>query len=99
MSAILATSGWLASAAPASFPPDEVEYAWWQEPVDQLGEPQRRQRRLLRRLHHDGVAGGQGRRGLAGDEHERVVERHDAADHAERFADREVQPVRTHRDR
>ena len=58
-----------------------------QRPLDQ---PQRRQRRQLRGLDDDGVAGGQRRRDLPAEEQQRVVERHDGRDDAERLLDGEV---------
>ena len=77
----------------------DVEHAGRQDAVDQFGQPQRRQRRLFRRLHHHGVAGGERRAGFAGAEHERMIERNDAADDAARLAHREIHHVRSHRDR
>ena len=100
MSATLATFGMarqhLADLLAAG---DEVPHARRQDAVDQLGEPQRGQRRLLRRLNHDGVSGGERRRRLARDEHEGMVERDDASDHAEGLAHGEVHRVRSDRDR
>jgi hypothetical protein len=61
----------------------------------QLGDLQRRQRRDLRGLQHDGVAGGQRRTHLPAREHEREVPRHDLADHAERLAQHVVQEARS----
>ncbi len=77
----------------------EAEDALRQQAVDELGQPQRGQRRLVRRLHHDGVAGGERRRRLAGREHEGMIERDDAADHAEWLAHGEVHRVGSHGDR
>ena len=77
----------------------DVEHARRQNIADQFGKPQRRQRRLFRRLHHHGVAGRQRRAAFAGAEHERMVERNDAADDAARLAHREIDHVRAHRDR
>ena len=51
-----------------------------------LGELQRRQRRLLRRLDDDGVAAGKSRRELPGRHHQRIVPRRDRADDADRIA-------------
>ena len=58
-----------------------------------------RERRQLRRLHHDGVARGQRGRHLPAREHEREVPRHDLPDHADRLAQRVVQEARLDRNR
>ena len=50
----------------------------------QLGEQQRGQRRLARRLEHDRAARGERRRELVRDEVEREVERADRADDPDR---------------
>ena len=52
------------------------------------------ERRRLRRLDDDGVAGRQRGRDLVRDHVQRRVERRDAADHAARHPDRERHPVR-----
>ena len=56
-----------------------------------FGQDGRRQRALFRRLDHHGVAGHQRRREAAGGEHDRMIERRDAADHAVRLADCQMQ--------
>ena len=97
--AMQATSGSSTSGSPTSAP----------VPVTTLTTPggrsssavshhaQRRQRRQLARLDDDGVAGGDRGRDLPGHEQERIVERHDAADDAERLLDGEVHLVGRHR--
>ena len=96
----MATPGCDASAEPASLAAGhDIEHAGRQNIADQFGKPQRGQRRLFRRLHHHGVAGGERRAGFAGAEHERMVERNDAADDAARLAHREIDHARAHRDR
>ena len=57
--------------------------------VLELGEEQRRERRLRRRLQDDGAARGERGRDLVGDEVEREVERRDRTDDADRNAQRE----------
>ena len=57
--------------------------------VLELGEQQRRERRLGGRLQHDGAARGERRSDLVRDEVEREVERGDCADHTDRAAQRE----------
>ena len=61
-----------------------VEHAGGQHVGGQLGEAQRRVRRELRRLQHDGVAGRQRRTELPGGHVQRVVPGADRGDHAER---------------
>ena len=51
-----------------------------------LGEQQAGQRRELRRLEHDGVAGRDRRQDLPGGHLQRIVPRRDRPDHADRFA-------------
>ena len=51
----------------------------------ELRQPQRRQRRLLRRLQHDRVAGRERRADLPDRHHERVVPGRDRADDADRL--------------
>ena len=65
----------------------------------QLGDLQRRERRHLGRLHHDGVAGGERGRHLPAGEHQREVPRHHLADHADRLAQRVVEEARLDRNR
>ncbi len=54
----------------------------------ELGEQERRERRLRGRLEDDGTAGCESRRDLVGNEVERKVERRDRAHHADGDADR-----------
>ena len=54
----------------------------------ELGEQERRERRLRGRLEDDGAAGCERRRDLVGNEVERKVERRDRAHDADRDADR-----------
>ena len=49
-----------------------------------LGQKQRAERSLGRRLQHHGTTGGDGRRDLVGDQIDRKIERRDAGDRAER---------------
>ena len=56
-----------------------------------LGEQRRRGRGLLAGLDHHGVAAGQRRSDLPGQQQQRQVPRHDDRDHADRLADRVVQ--------
>ena len=65
---------------------DHVEHALREDLGGELREQQRGERRLLARLQHHGVAGGQRRGGLPRGHHQRVVPRRDGADHAERVA-------------
>ena len=73
-------------------PDDHVEPAG-REPglLLELGEQQRRERRLRRRLQHDGAAGGERGRELVRDEVAREVERRDRADDPDRLAHREAE--------
>ena len=65
ISAIIATSRWRGErGADLLAAGHDVEHAGRQDAVDQFGKPQRRQRRLLRRLHHHGVAGRERRAAL-----------------------------------
>src|SRR5262249_8334615 len=101
MSATLATSGWL----PA--PPVPARRAARHEPphpggrdaVDHRGGPRGGWRRLRGRFAQGGVAGGGGGCLFPRHEHERVIERNDAPDHAEGLAYREIHRVRPHWDR
>ena len=54
--------------------------------LDQGGQAQHGERRVLRRLEHDGAAGGQGRGDLLGEQQQRRVPRDHRADHADRLA-------------
>ena len=65
---------------------DDIHHAFGEDVGDDLGELQRRQRRLLGRLDDDGVAAGESRRELPGGHHQRIVPRRDRADHADRIA-------------
>ena len=65
---------------------DDVEHARRQDVGDQLGEPQRRDRRQLGRLEHHDVARRQRRADLPDRHHQRVVPRRDLADDAQRLA-------------
>ena len=60
----------------------------------ELGEQQRRERRLRGRLEHDRAAGRERRRDLVRDEVEREVERRDRADDADRPPQRERELAR-----
>ena len=60
----------------------------------ELREPERRQRRQLRRLQHDRVAARERRAELPRGDVEREVPRHDQADHAERLAEGHVDAAR-----
>ena len=70
----------------------DVEHAGRQDVGDELGELQRGERGLLRRLDDQGVAGGQDGRHLPGGHQQRVVPRGHDADDAQRLAqdDRQV---------
>ena len=63
-----------------------VEHARREELLGHLGEQRRGGGRGVRRLEHDGVAGGQGRRDLPDHHHQRVVPGRHLADHADRLA-------------
>jgi ParB family chromosome partitioning protein len=64
----------------------DVEDAWRQADLERdLGERQRRQRRLARRLDDDGVAAGERRCDLPRRQQQREVPRHDCGDDADRF--------------
>ena len=65
---------------------DDVEHARRQELGRHLGQQQRRDRRGVRRLEHDGVAGGQGGRELPDRHHHRVVPRGHLGADADRLA-------------
>ena len=96
----LRTSGWVTNRSPTTepLPGQHGEHALGQARLErQLADPDRRQRRDLGRLEHDRVAGRQrGRESPAGDGH-REVPGHDHADHAERFAEGDVDAA-GHRD-
>ena len=61
----------------------EVEDIWREHRVQQLHDPDDRERGLLAGLDDDGVADGEGRRELAAGMDRRPVERDDLADHAD----------------
>ena len=82
-----------------SSPRDDVERACWEQSANQFGEPQRGEGCLFRWLHNDCIAGGERGRRFSGAEHEWMIERDDAADDAQRFADGEIDHVRAHRNR
>ena len=91
VNAILSTSPCAASAAPAVSPkPGTILTTPSGKPASWIScaEPQRRERRLLRRLEHDGAAGRERRRELPGRHHQRRVPRNDLPDHADRLAQR-----------
>ena len=66
---------------------DDVEHARRQQVADQLDQNQDRGRRLLGRLQHHAVAGGQRRRELPDRHQDREVPRDDLADDAERLVE------------
>ncbi len=72
---------------------ERVEHALRQVLVAHGGEQQDREGRVIRRLQHDGVAGGERRGNLEPGDHERGVPRQDRGDDAERFAARVLQLV------
>ncbi len=97
--ATLATRGWAASAAPGlGTTRDDIEDAGRQDAVDQLGVAQRRERCLLGRLDDHGIAGSERSGRLASAEHQRVVERNDAGNDAQRLPHREVDRPGAHGD-
>jgi hypothetical protein len=77
---------------------DDLDEPGGQDRVDQLLQPQRGQRRVLGRLEDHRVAGDQRRAEPPGREHQRVVERDDPADHAERLGQRVVEALEAGRD-
>ena len=91
----LSTPGWRTSASPAARTADhDVERARREPGLErELGEAQRAERRDLRRLHHDGVAGGQRGHRLLAHAHHRAVPRHDRADHAVGLGQHDVERV------
>jgi len=69
--------------AHAAIAGDDVDHATWDAgALADLGEQQGGQRRVLGRLEHDSVTGGQRRRDLPCQHQEREVPRHDLAHHA-----------------
>ena len=64
-----------------------VEHTGWQDLVGDLDQPQHRQRRLLTRFDHDGVAGDQCGGTLLGEMDRGPIERQDARDDAVGFID------------
>jgi hypothetical protein len=85
----MSTSGCAASASPTTGPRrDEVEHARRQPHLlEHLGQRERRQRRHLAGLEHDGAPGRQRRGDLGHDLVQRVVPRRDGADDADRLLD------------
>ena len=78
----------------------DVEHAGRQAAREgDLAEPQRRHRRLARRLEHDRASGRERRRDAAGADLNRIVPRHDLRRHADRLANRVVEEPRAERDR
>ena len=70
---------------------DDVDDArWYPGFQDQLGEPQRGERRQLGGLEHDGVPARERRAELPAGDVEREVPRHDQADDAEGLAEGDV---------
>ncbi len=75
-----------------TWPGDAVQDAVRQSCLrGQLGEPQRRQRRLRSGLQHNGIARRQRRPQLPGRDDQRVVPGHDRGNDADRFAGNERQ--------
>ena len=82
-------------AYPAAGAVHHVEHTGWPTGLDeQLRKQGRRQRRELRRLQHDRVAGSQGGRNLPRIHQQRIVPRRDAADDAERLAQDVMEHIR-----
>src|SRR3954465_16033311 len=88
------TPGCAASGRPARAPPGS---SWRAAPresgardVEGLDEPRARERRLLRRLVDNGVAGHERGGDLAAGDRDRVVPRHEQGDHAARLVDHQV---------
>ncbi len=83
-----------------SRPGDDVEHAGRQaDLVRDLGERERRQRRLARRLDDDRVAARQRRRHLPRRQQQRKIPRHDRGDDADRLAQRVGEVVALDRNR
>ncbi len=90
---IFATSGCSIRRWPTTepLPTSDVEDALGDPRLErELGEQQRRQRRQLGRLQHDGVAAGESGSELPGGDVEREVPRGDQPDDAERLTEGEV---------
>ena len=88
----MSTSGWPTMASPTTRPEPHTTLstpAGQADFVRRIGQHQRAQRRQLRRLQHDGAAGGERRGHLRHNLMEWVVPRRDAADHADRLLDDE----------
>ena len=89
----------MAAAGGGAEPGDDVHHPGREADLgDELGEAQAGQRRELGRLHHDGVAGREGRAELPPAEHQREVPRDDLADDADRPAEHVVQEPGVHGD-
>ena len=94
---IFATSGCSTRRLPTTepLPTSDVDDALRDAGLErELGEPQRRERRQLRRLEHDRVAARERRPELPGRDVEREVPGHDQADDAERLAEGDVDAAR-----
>ena len=91
----IATSGWRDErvAGGLALAGHDVEHAGREDVGGDLGEPQRAERRELRRLQHDGVARGERGAELPRRHVERVVPRRDRPDDAERVAAEERRVV------
>ena len=100
--ATLPTPGCAAIAAPgrAARPGHDVEHAGRDPRLEcQLAEPDRRQRGVAGGLEDRRVPGGQRRRHLPRGHQQREVPGHDQPDHADRLAQRQVEPGLRDRDR
>ena len=89
VNAILAMRLFWASGLPASTPKPltTLSTPGGQQVADQVHQHHDRHRRLLGRLHHHAVAGGQRRRELPARHQDREVPRDDLADDAERLVE------------
>ena len=88
----MSTSGWAAIASPTTGPSPVTRLktpGGRPTSLEDLGQREGRQRRDLRRLEHDGAAGGERRGDLGDDLVQRVVPRRDRADDADRLLDDE----------
>jgi hypothetical protein len=70
---------------------DDVDHAGREYAFAQFAEPEARQRRLFGALDDHGIAGGERSGGFLGAKPERVVERIDLGDDAERLSARQVE--------
>ena len=97
----LRTRGCVAMAQPAVSPyPGTILTTPSGTPASckQLGDTECAERRQLARLHHHGVAGGEGRTELPTREHQRKVPGNDLADDADWFAQEVIQKTSFDRD-